>query len=95
MHEVQVQLLDHLGMLDQHLGHEGAGLQVAAALELEHVALRADDRPFLEARQQAAFLGRRAGRPGAPAPARTFPLARDLALGLALERDLAAMRALR
>src|SRR6185437_10127947 len=64
-HEVQVQLFDDLGVLDQHLGHERAGLQVAAALELEHVTIRADDRPFLEARQQAAFLGRRAGRPGA------------------------------
>jgi hypothetical protein len=33
-------------MLEHDLGHERAGLQVAAALELEHVAFGADHGPW-------------------------------------------------
>src|SRR5579862_280109 len=58
-------------MLEQHLGYEGARLQVAAALELEHVALRADHRAGLQAREQVAPGGRRRRRSAArPSPAR-------------------------
>src|SRR2546429_4987897 len=39
-------------MLEDDLGHEGAGLQIPAALELEEVALRADDRPGREPFEQ-------------------------------------------
>ena len=48
MHEIAMQLAHDLGMLEHDLGHEGAGLQIAATLELEHVALGADHRPLVE-----------------------------------------------
>jgi hypothetical protein len=54
--ELAVQLADLLGMLEDDLGHERAGLQVAAPLELEQVPLRADDRPVVEPLQQSASL---------------------------------------
>ena len=41
--ELAVQARDHLGVVEHHGGHEGAGLQVAAALAFEEVALGADD----------------------------------------------------
>src|SRR5947199_9045360 len=59
MHELPVQLGHDLGMLENDLRNECAGLQVAAALTLEEVALRADHRPLLEALQKTLL---RAGR---------------------------------
>ncbi len=47
-HEVAVQLRDDLGMLEHDLGDEGAGLQIAAPLELEEIALGADHRALVE-----------------------------------------------
>ena len=35
MHEIAVQLRDDLGMLEDHLRHESAGLKIPAPLELE------------------------------------------------------------
>jgi hypothetical protein len=35
-------------MLQHHLGDKSAGLQIAAALALEEIALRADDGSLLE-----------------------------------------------
>ncbi len=52
-----MQLRDHLRMFEHDLGHERAGLQVAAALELEDVALGADHWPLVEALQQRRSLG--------------------------------------
>src|SRR5438128_12663432 len=49
VHELAVQLRDHLGMLEHDLGHVGAGLQLAASLALEEIALRADDGAACEA----------------------------------------------
>ena len=54
MDEIAMQLRHDFRMLEHDLGHEGAGLQVAAPLELEHVALGADDR----ARGRVAAAGR-------------------------------------
>ena len=48
VHEVAVQLRDDLGMVEHDLGHERAGLQVAAPLELEEIALGADHRALVE-----------------------------------------------
>ena len=42
--EVTVQLTHHLRVLEHDFRHVGPGLKVAAALELEEIALRADDR---------------------------------------------------
>ncbi len=50
--EIPVQLAHHLGMVEHHLGHVGPGLQVAAPLELEQIALGADHRTGLEPLQQ-------------------------------------------
>ncbi len=50
--EIAMELRDDLGMLEHDLGHERAGLQIAAALELEHVAFGADHGPLVEALQQ-------------------------------------------
>ena len=52
VHEIAMQLRHDLGMLEHDLRDERAGLQVAAALELEHVALGADHGPLVEAFQQ-------------------------------------------
>src|SRR5919199_357162 len=41
--ELAVQLADRLRLVEDHLGHIGAGLDVAAPLQLEDVALGADD----------------------------------------------------
>ena len=38
-----MQLPQRVGRVEDHLGHVGTGLDVAAALELEDVALGADD----------------------------------------------------
>ncbi len=63
VHEVHVQLFNHLRVLEEHLGHEGTRLQVAAPLELEQVAFRADHRPLGQAREQVAFGALRLRRP--------------------------------
>ena len=47
--EVAMELRHDLGVLEHDLGHERAGLQVATALELEHVAFGADHGPLVEA----------------------------------------------
>ena len=49
--EVAMQLGDRFRMLEHHLGHEGAGLQVAAPFQFEQVAFGADDRPGVETLQ--------------------------------------------
>ena len=46
--EIAVRLGNDLRMLEHDLGHEGPGLQVAPALELEEVALGADHRAGFE-----------------------------------------------
>jgi hypothetical protein len=43
MDEVEVELPDDLRVLEDAEGHEGSRLEVAAALELKHVALGAHD----------------------------------------------------
>jgi hypothetical protein len=58
MDEVAMELDERLGMLDHDLGHEGAGLQIAAALELEDIAFRADDGAVGEAFEQVLGHGR-------------------------------------
>ncbi len=47
--ELDVQLADDVGVLEHDLGHEAAGLEIPPPLELEEVALGADDRAGLEA----------------------------------------------
>jgi hypothetical protein len=56
MDEVLMQTAHDLRMIDDDLGHESAGLQIAPPLELEQIAFRADDRAFGEALQQAALF---------------------------------------
>ena len=51
--EIAVQLAHQIGMLEHDFGHEGAGLQIAAPLELEEIAFGADDRPRGEAVYQS------------------------------------------
>ena len=58
MHELAVQLRDDLGVLEDDLGHERARLQVATALELEQVALGAQDRALRQALQQPSSVRR-------------------------------------
>jgi len=43
MHEVPMELLHNLGVVEDDLGYEGARLQIAAPLALEQVPLGADD----------------------------------------------------
>ena len=52
MHELPVELAHQVGMFEHDLGHVGPGLQVAPALKLEQVALRADHGAVVEARQE-------------------------------------------
>ena len=49
VHEIAMELRDDLGVLEHDFRHIGARLQVAPALELEHVAFGADHRAFVEA----------------------------------------------
>ena len=44
--QLAVQLAQRSRLVEDHLGDERAGLHVTAALELEHVALGAEDHPF-------------------------------------------------
>ncbi len=52
VHEVAVQLRDDLGMVEHDLGDERAGLQIAAPLELEKIALGTDHRALVEPLQE-------------------------------------------
>ena len=52
VNELAVQPGDELGMLEHDLGHVGAGLQIAAPLELEQIALGADHRSLVEPFEQ-------------------------------------------
>ena len=60
--EVAVHLFDDFRMVEHRFGHECAGLDVAAALELEQIAFGADDRtprePLDEALTWRSFGGR-------------------------------------
>ena len=47
-HELAVELAHRLGGVEHDLRHVGAGLEVAAPLQLEQIALGADHRPRLE-----------------------------------------------
>src|SRR5260221_2001073 len=53
MDELAMQLGDQLGGLEHDLGHVRAGLQVAAAFELEQVAFGADDRSLGQSLEQS------------------------------------------
>lgn len=55
MNEVAMQLRHHFRMLQHHLRHECAGLQIAATLEFEHIALRADHGALREPFHQRRF----------------------------------------
>ncbi len=56
MGEVAAQLLDQRGVLQHGFGGEGAGPQVAAALQLEQIPLGTDHRSLGQALHQTAFL---------------------------------------
>src|SRR5208337_2377279 len=58
MHEILMQPLDHLRILDYRLRHESARLKVAAPLQLEEIAFRADDWAAFEAIEEARLHGR-------------------------------------
>ena len=49
MDELTVELGNEIRVLEDDLGHECAGLEIASALELEQVSLGADDMTALEA----------------------------------------------
>ena len=59
VHELAVQLRDDLRMVEDDLGDEGAGLEVAAALALEEVALGADHGSRLETLEQPGLASGR------------------------------------
>ena len=59
--EVAMELRHDLRMLEHDLGHERAGLQVAAPLELEDVAFGADDGALVEALRAGRVGARRSG----------------------------------
>ena len=56
-----MQLRDDLGMFEHDFRHEGAGLQVAAPLELEQVALGADHGALVEALEKGQVRSGRGG----------------------------------
>src|SRR5206468_11786974 len=56
--ELAVKLADELGMLEDHLRHECAGLEVATPLEFEHIPFGANHRTLCEALEQSAASGR-------------------------------------
>src|SRR5580693_3304457 len=58
MHEILMQPLHHLRILDYRLRHESARLKVAAPLQLEEIAFRADDWAAFEAIEEARLHGR-------------------------------------
>src|SRR5206468_2530798 len=52
VHEIEMELTHDLRMLEHDLGHERAGLQIAAPLEFEQVAFGANDRTGVETLQE-------------------------------------------
>src|SRR5271165_422467 len=58
MHEILMQPLHHLRILDYRLRHESARLKIAAPLQLEEIAFRADDWAAFEAIEEARLHGR-------------------------------------
>ena len=52
-HELAVQLAHRFGLVEHDLGHVWPGLDVAAPLKLEQIALGADHRPFGQPLQQS------------------------------------------
>jgi hypothetical protein len=83
--DLLVQRLHPVGMLEHDLGHEGARLQITAALELEQIAFGADHGASGEPFPQAAATirrvqGRRHGvPPTGAAPWCTAPRASSVA----------------
>ena len=65
MDEIAMQLRHRFRMLEHDFRHERAGLQVASPLELEHVALGADDRAAGELLQEGDALRSGCGHVGA------------------------------
>ena len=57
--KIAMQVLDLLGEIEHDLGHIGARLQIAAALQLEQVAFGADDGPRRKPLEQAVLRHRR------------------------------------
>jgi len=57
MHEILMQPLDPLRILDYRLRHESARLKVSAPLQLEEIAFRADDWAAFEAIEEARLHG--------------------------------------
>ena len=51
--EVSVQPDHRVGVLQHHFGHVGAGGEIAGSLQLEQIALGADDRPRRQPFEQA------------------------------------------
>ena len=87
VHELVVQLLDELRAIEHDLGHIGPGLEVAAALELEQIALRAQDGPAREPLEKHGS-GHAADSASAPSrePARFRPRGLSGAYSSALTR---------
>src|SRR3712207_116631 len=54
--ELTVELRDLLGMLETGLRHDGSGLEVAPALQLEQVALGANDGAFVKVFEETKSL---------------------------------------
>ena len=96
--EFAVELGDELGVLEDDLGNEGASLQVAPPLELEQIALGADDGTLLEPLEKAHLRAcsahtqpypRRRGRRGRPHRAQ---VAADRGAGRGTTRGSASAR---
>ena len=64
MDEIAMQLRDRFRVLEHDFRHEGAGLQIAAPLELEHIAFGADDRAAGELLQKGDALRSGCGHVG-------------------------------
>jgi hypothetical protein len=64
MHEVLMQPLHHIRVLYHRFGHEGAGLEVAATLQFEEIALGANDMADLQPFEKTALGVRFVGRAG-------------------------------
>jgi hypothetical protein len=56
MREFAVQLFYQFRMLEDHFGHEGAGLQIAAPFEFEQITLGADHRSLCQPVHEAQFF---------------------------------------
>src|SRR5262249_43828675 len=72
MDKIQVQLLDDFGMLGEHRRHKSTGLQIAPALQLEHIPFGANDAARCQALHQTRLFvsrGCACGLPRANLPA--------------------------